>query len=58
MNIQDRIESLKPLLAAAQDGYVHAIAAGDWEACSKHKNDVARYQRQIGQLIKQKLAAR
>lgn len=57
MNFQSQIDDIKALLSEAETNYQHAMAAGDWAACAIHKNDVAKYRRAIGQLVKQKLAA-
>jgi hypothetical protein len=57
MNIQSQIDDIKALLSEAETNYQHAMAAGDWTACAAHKNDVAKYRRVIGQLVKQKLTA-
>ena len=56
MNIEDQISLLKTLLASAEDDYSHAIARGDWDACSTAKAQVAKYRNRIGKAIKQRMA--
>ena len=58
MNAQAQIDQIKPLLEGAETAYSFALAAGDFVACSRHKNAVAKYRSAIGKLVKQKLATR
>jgi hypothetical protein len=58
MTAQDHIDRIKPLLVDAENAYAFALAAGDFDACSRHKTEVAKYRNAIGKLVKQKLAAR
>lgn len=58
MSIQAQINNLKCLLEEAQLEYHHALARGDWEACSRCKARVASCHSAIGRLVKQKLAIR
>jgi hypothetical protein len=56
MDIQNQINGVKTLLDQAETDYQHSMAAGNWEACALHKNRVSSYRREIGKLVKQKLA--
>lgn len=49
------LETLKVLLADAEDSYSHAIARGDWDACSSAKAKVAKIRNRVGKLIKAKM---
>ena len=57
-SIQTRIDNIKGLLDTAETNYQHAMAAGDWEACSTYKAEVAKYRNSIGKMIRQKLNIR
>ena len=50
-----QLNDLKVLLSDAETDYSHAMARGDWEACSFHKAKVAKLRGQIGRIIKQNL---
>ena len=56
MNTQMEIDQLKPLLAEAQDAYCHAIATGDIIAIPARKRQIAKYKKQLGILIKKRMA--
>ena len=49
------LETLKTILADAEDAYSHAIARGDWETCTSAKAKVAKIRNRIGRLIKQRM---
>ena len=55
MTIQDQIDIIKFKLDEAETLYQHAMARGDWEACTEYKGQVAKYRNQVGKLIRQKL---
>ena len=55
MTIQDQIDIIKFKLDEAETLYQHAMARGDWEACTDYKGQVAKYRNQVGKLIRQKL---
>ncbi len=57
-SIQDRIDNIKGLLDTAETNYAHALAAGEWEACSTYKSEVCKYRSAIGKMIKQKMGLR
>lgn len=56
--IQTRIDSIKALLDTSETNYQHAMASGDWDACTLYKSEVAKYRKAIGSLVKQKLGMR
>ena len=56
MEIQKQIDDLKPLLAEAQDAYCHALAAGDLHVIPQRKQVVNKYKKQLGKLIKERMA--
>jgi hypothetical protein len=58
MDIQACIDSMKIQLEEHETSYCHALAVGDWQACSFHKGRVTSLRAGIGRLVKQKLAAR
>lgn len=55
-NIQKRIDEIKPLLAKAQDDYCHSIASGNLTAIPEQKKNINKYKKQIGKLIKERMA--
>ena len=49
------LETLKAILADAEDAYSFAIASGDWEACTSAKAKVAKIRNRIGKIIKARM---
>jgi len=57
LEIQARIDKIKPLLDEAEDQYSFALASGDLKSIPQRKSEVAKYRNMIGALVKEKLKA-
>ena len=55
MTIQEQIDVIKFKLDEAETLYSHALARGDWQACTDYKGQVAKHRREVAKLIRQKL---
>lgn len=55
MTIQQQIDDLKPILDMVETEYQHAMATGDWVACTAARGKVNKVRNRIAKLIKQKM---